>query len=71
MGIQDSDQVIHRYHYILIDYLSMSRKIENCACEDKDFYQDICFLFATKMKDMQGELDKQGFVFCKGPKKEN
>lgn len=30
MGMQDSDQVIQRYHYILIEYLSMSMKIDWC-----------------------------------------
>ncbi len=71
MGKKDSDQAIQRYQHIFTDYMNMSKKIENCAGEDKAFYQDICFLFATKMKDMQVELAKQGFIICRQPKKEN
>lgn len=64
--MQCSDQAIQRYYQILTAYLGMAKQIEGCASEDKEFYQDVCFLFAEKMKAMQAELADQGFVLCQG-----
>lgn len=65
MSPKDCEQVIQRYNHILIDYLNMSKQIDKCASEDKRFYQDICFLFATRLKDMQSKLLDKGFALCK------
>lgn len=63
---QCCEQTIQRYYQIFTDYTTIAKQIESCANEDKEFYQDICLLFAKKMKAMQDELTDRGFVFCQG-----
>lgn len=43
-------------------YLSISEQIDGCSEEDKEFYQNICLLYAKKIKDIQVELADQGIV---------
>lgn len=67
--MQCNDRLIQRYYHILMAYLAIAKQLENCTSEDKEFYQDVCSLFATKIKDMQVKLADQGFVLCKGRSK--
>ncbi|MEW9677925.1 hypothetical protein ABRT01_17515 [Lentibacillus sp. L22] len=66
MTMQCYDRLIQRYYHILTAYLAVAKWIESCDIEDKEFYQDICFLFADKIKFMQAEMADQGFVLCQG-----
>ncbi len=61
-----SERAIQRYYRVLRNYTHMASQIENCASEDKAFYQDVCVLLARKLKAMQAELTDQGFVLCQG-----
>lgn len=63
---QCSDKAIQRYYQLLTTYMAMTKQIENCAKEDREFYQDVCISFAEKMKVVQTELADQGFVLCQG-----
>lgn len=62
MGIQYDDQTIQRYNQLFEDYLAMSKKVESCFNEEREFYQYICYLFAKKMKKVRQEMSEQGFV---------
>lgn len=53
---------IDRYNQIVQIYLFLSQEIDNCACEDKSFYQDVCLMFAKKIKNIQAELEEMGVV---------
>lgn len=64
MSFHCNEQAIQRYYLVLKSYLSISQQIGSCASEDREFYLDMCFLFATKIKEMQAELINQGFVLC-------
>lgn len=64
-----SERAINRYYCFLTAYTAMAKQIENCANEDEEFYQDVCFLLSTKIKAMQAELTDQGFVLCQGSSK--
>lgn len=55
-------QTINRYNQVLKIYLFLAQQIESCDSEDKAFYQDVCLLFAKKMKTMRAELAEQGLV---------
>jgi hypothetical protein len=63
-----NDQTIQRYYRILTSYLAMTKEIETCNEEDKDFYQQVCLLFANKVKNIQAELADKGFILCQGKK---
>lgn len=69
MSIHCNDRAVQRYYHVFKSYLSISKQLENCASQDRDFYLDICFLFATKIKEMQSELINQGFVLCDNHRK--
>lgn len=68
MNNDNCKQAIQRYQRIFEDYIIMSQRIESCICEDKAFYQDVCLLFANKIKEIQEELSEQGFVLCRQSK---
>lgn len=64
MNRQCSDQTIQRYYHVLTAYLDTAKQLEHCTSEDQEFYQDICYLFATKMKALQAELADHGLMIC-------
>lgn len=47
---------VRRYFHLLGSYLTMAERIDDCVAEDREFYQDICLLLATKMKDAQEKV---------------
>ncbi|MGM0941281.1 MAG: hypothetical protein ACQEWU_10010 [Bacillota bacterium] len=67
--MQCYDQEIQRYYQVLTSYLSITKQIELCAREDKGFYQDVCFLFAGRIKAIQAELADKGIILCQGNSK--
>lgn len=51
------DDNVKRYFHLLGSYLIMANRINCCMDEDKEFYQDVCLLLATKMKNARKTLD--------------
>lgn len=58
------EREIKRYYHILGSYLDMAKQLDCCIVDDKEFYQDVCLLFADKVKSMRNQLTKQGGVIC-------
>lgn len=60
--MHNSAREIRRYHQILMAYMTVAKQVDHCVNEDKEFYQNICLLFATKIKSIQSELVRDGFI---------